>query len=179
VESQISEMEINRMSRNLSSLFLALLAIATLSFTPASGQTTTTKPLGVTVRRATTLATTAATTTASATTSQYTTYDFNWSYTPNLPVCLSTNIACYDGFVLTNTTLGTVIGTQSQIGPSLLSYSYTPASGIPYGTTAFSLVAHGYDETGAPLSSIPPATVSATVKVTSLNGPTNLQVKPQ
>jgi hypothetical protein len=91
---------------------------------------------------------------------------------------VSTNTACYDGFILTNTTTGAVVGTAAQIGPSVLSYTYTPAGGIPYGTANFSLVAHGFDESGAAVVSAP-ATVAVTVKVTTLAGPTNLQGKTQ
>lgn len=109
-----------------------------------------------------------------ATSSGFTTFYFNWDYAANLPACTATNIACYDGFILTNTTLGKVVGTAAQITSGDLSYNYSPAGGIPYGTSAFSLVAHGYDSNGAEIVSAP-ATVSINVPVTSLNGPTNLQ----
>ena len=154
-------------------LFLLLAAVCLL--VPAVAQTTGAKPsLGATVTRAATVSAQS----AAVTTSQYTTFDFNWNYAPSLPACVSTNTACYDGFILTNTTSGAVVGNQSQIGPSLLSYAYTPAGGIPYGTTGFSLVAHGFDENGVSITSAA-ATVAVTVKVTTLAGPTNLQGKPQ
>lgn len=150
-----------------------LLAAACL-LVRAVAQTTGAKPnLGVTVRAAAINAQSAA-----VTTSQYTTFDFNWNYAPNLPTCVSVNIACYDGFILTNTTSGAVVGTAAQIGPTLLSYAYTPGGGIPYGTTNFSLVAHGFDENGLSVTSSA-ATVAVIVKVTTLAGPTNLQGKPQ
>lgn len=100
--------------------------------------------------------------TAATGVSTYTTFVFNWAYTPSLPSCVSTNKSCWDGFILTNTTLGTVVGTQSQIPAGVTSYNYQPSGGVPYGTTNFSLVAHGYDENGAALSSSP-ATVAITV----------------
>jgi hypothetical protein len=159
------------MFRNLFFLLAAGCLIA-----PAVAQTTGARTnLGVTVKRASAQSAQVA---AAVTTSQYTTFDFNWNYAANLPECVSKNIACYDGFILTNTTSGAVVGTQTQIGPTVLSYNYTPAGGIAFGTTNFSLVAHGFDESGASITSTP-ATASITVKVTTLAGPTGLQGKAQ
>jgi hypothetical protein len=154
----------------MTKLFLSFAMAALLPAIPVLAQTAK-APLGVTARSA-------AVTGTAGTASPNTIYDFNWAYAPSLPACVSTNIACYDGFILTNTTLGTVVGTDSQIGPSARSYSYTPAGGIPYGTTAFSLVAHGYDQNGAALTSVP-ATASVVVAVTTLAAPTGLAVKTQ
>jgi hypothetical protein len=145
---------------------LALVLVATAFF--AFAQTRKTSP---SVRVGNLAAPKAA---VSTTSSGFTTFFFDWQYTANLPACVSTNTACYDGFILTNTTLGKVVGTQTAIGPGSLSYNYSPVGGVPYGTSAFSLVAHGFDANGAELTSAP-ATVSITVPVTSLNGPTNLQ----
>jgi hypothetical protein len=155
----------------MTKLFLSFALATLVSALPALAQTAK-APLGVAVRSA------AVTAGAAGTASTFTAYDFNWAYAPSLPACVSTNIACYDGFILTNTTLGTVVGTESQIGSSSRSYSYTPAGGIPYGTTNFSLTAHGYDQNGAALTSVP-ATASVVVAVTTLAAPTGLAVKTQ
>jgi hypothetical protein len=153
----------------MTKLLLSFALAVLLPAIPVMAQTT--KPLGVTVRSA-------AVTGTAGTASTFTVYDFNWAYAPSLPACVSTNVACYDGFILTNTTLGTVVGTASQITSSLRSYSYTPAGGIPYGTTNFSIVAHGYDESGVAIVS--GADVgSVVVKVTTLAAPTGLAVSTQ
>jgi hypothetical protein len=91
---------------------------------------------------------------------QYTQIDFNWAYTPNIPACGTTLTNCYSGFTLTDTTLGTAIATPSTLGPTALTYVYLPPGGVPYGTSAFSLVANGYDGIGNPLTS-----TAATVNV--------------
>ncbi len=113
-----------------------------------------------------------------ATCSQYTQIDFNWAYTGNAPACGTSLTNCLSGFTLTDTTLGAVVATPSTLGPTSLSYNYVPTVGVPYGTSAFSLVANGYDGSGNPLTS-PAATVSVVVNVTSLNAPTNLTGVPQ
>ena len=150
----------------------ALLLLAGTFILPAQAQKAKSKRFGVTAKTSATRATT------NGTGSQYSTFDFNWTYTPNMPVCGPVKKACYDGFIMTNTTLNQVVGSTSQIGPAALSYEYSPAGGIPYGTSNFSLVTHAYDETGAEVASTP-ATVSITVKVTSLAGPTNVQSMAQ
>jgi hypothetical protein len=157
---------------NIYKQFLPLLLLSA-AVLPALGQTT---PKKTTLNAVATRA--AATPAIVPGASQFTTYNFNWSYVANLPECVSTNNACYDGFVMTNTTLGTVVGAVSQIGPSALSYTYSPANGIPFGSTNFSLVAHGFDSTGKSINSTP-ATVAIVVAVSTLNGPTGLQVKNQ
>lgn len=154
-------------------LYPLLLVAAVCPFVAAGQSTGAKSALGVTVSRAAALAVPA------GAVSQDTTYDFNWSFTPNLPACVSTDTACYDGFILTNTTSGAVVGTPAQIVPGVLSYSYSPAGGIPYGTTSFSMVAHGFDANGVSIVSTTPATVSVTVNVTSLNSVTGLQGKAQ
>lgn len=113
-----------------------------------------------------------------STASKYTQIDFNWEYIPNIPACEAASMNCYSGFTLTNMRTGEVIATPSTLGPKALSYSYTPAGGVPYGANTFSLVANGYTGRGGALSS-DPATVSVVVNVTSLNGPTNLLGKLQ
>src|ERR1700748_1006745 len=114
----------------------ALLLLAGTFILPARAQNAKSKTLGVTAK------------TTNGTGSQYSTFEFNWTYAPNLPVCGPAKKACYDGFIMTNTTLNKVVGNTSQIGPAALSYKYSPAGGIPYGTSNFSLVTHAYDETG-------------------------------
>jgi hypothetical protein len=156
----------------------ALLLLAGTFILPARVQNAKSKTLGVTPKTSATRANT------NGIGTQYSTFDFNWTYTPNMPVCGSVKKACYDGFIMTNTTLNQVVGSTSQIGPAALSYEYSPAEGIPFGTSNFSLVAHGYDDAGAEFASTP-ATVSITVKatstakVTSLVGPTNVQSEAQ
>ena len=102
---------------------------------------------------------------------------FDWQYTASLPACGSTLAACYDGFQMTDVTTGQQIGgvgiSGAPIGPTALSFNWTPAGGAPYGTSTYSLVAHGYDENGTVILSAP-ATVSVTIPVTTLNGPTGL-----
>jgi len=105
--------------------------------------------------------------------SKYTQIYFNWEYSPNVPACEAILMNCYSGFTLTNTTTGEVIATPSTLGPTVLSYSYMPPGGVPYGVTAFSLVAIGYNGRGGRLTS-DPATVSVVNNVTSLNSPINL-----
>ena len=56
--------------------------------------------------------------------------------------------ACYDGFVLTNTTTNQIIADPSAIGPVAQSYNWVPAEGVPYGNLIALLAAHGYDENG-------------------------------
>lgn len=113
-----------------------------------------------------------------AATSPYTQIDFNWSYTPNVPACGTTLTNCYSGFTLVDTTTSVTVANPSTLGPTSLSYAYVPSGGVPYGTSAFSLVANGYDNSGNALTSTA-ATVSVTVSVTSLNGPTGLTGKLQ
>lgn len=115
---------------------------------------------------------------ASGTATPYTQIDFNWTYVANLPACAGSLTACYDGFVLTNTTTNQTIADPSAIGPAAQSYNWVPAVGVPYGNLTFSLAAHGYDENGNVVLSTPD-TVVVDVKVTSLNGPTGLTGKPQ
>jgi len=110
--------------------------------------------------------------------SQYTQIDFNWAYTANAPTCGTSLTNCFSGFTLTDTTLGAVIATPSTIGPTSLSYAYIPSGGVPFGTSAFSLVANGYNGSGNPMTSTPVA-VSVVVNVTTLNAPTNLTGAPQ
>jgi len=115
---------------------------------------------------------------ATSNASQYTQIDFNWLYTPNAPACGTSLTNCISGFTLTDTTLGSVIATPSTLGPTALSFAYLPSGGVPFGTSAFSLVANGYDGSGNALTSTP-ATVSVVVNLTTLNGPTNLSGQPQ
>ena len=101
---------------------------------------------------------------------------FDWQYIANLPVCGSTLQACYDGFQMTDVTTGVMIGgvdTNLPIGPTALSFNWSPTGGVPYGSQTFSLVAHGYDQNGVAVVSTP-ATVTVVVPVVSLNGPTGL-----
>jgi len=160
-------------------VFLSLVVIVPLTHvaqtTPKSAPTAPKSNLGA---RLVTRNNNAAVPAAVGTTSLYTQIAFDWQYTPNIPACGSSLTNCYSGFTLTNTTLGTVIATPSTLGPITLSYAYLPVGGVPYGTSAFSLVANGYDGSGNPLTS-PPATASVVVNVTSLNAPTNLTGKPQ
>lgn len=149
------------------------LAIA-LALSASLAQVQTTRKTAPRQKVTATLATPAAT----GTTTPYTQIDFNWTYAANLPACSSLLTACYDGFVLTNTTTNQTIAQPSAIGPTALSYSWIPAGGVPYGNITFSLTAHGYDENGGVLLSTP-ATVVVNVKVVSLNGPAGLTGKPQ
>jgi hypothetical protein len=160
-------------------LLLSLVAIAPLvhaaaqttsqpvQTTPKPGQTTPKTNLGAK------LSTRSNAVAPLATASQYTQIDFDWAYTANIPACGTTLTNCYSGFTLTDTTLGTAIATPSTLGPTALSYAYLPAGGVPYGTSAFSLVANGYDGNGNALTSTA-VTVSVVVSVTSLNAPTGL-----
>jgi hypothetical protein len=75
-----------------------------------------------------------------------------------------------------DTTSGVVLATPTTLGPTVLSYAYSPRGGVPYGNFTFSLVANGYDGTGKPFVS-KPATVSLSVPLASLNAPTALLVK--
>ena len=162
------------MKKGLYLLFLAaIVALTDAQTAPTPSQTTPRNTLGAKLvsRRnaAAPLATTA---------SQYTQIDLNWQYTPNVPSCGTSLTNCYSGFTLTDTTTGSVVATPSTLGPTALSYAYIPSGGVPYGTSAFSLVVNGYDGSGNSLTSTP-ATVSVVVNVTSLNGPTNLTGKVQ
>lgn len=156
----------------LSLVVIAPLVHAAAQTAPKTPQTPPKTKLGAT------LVTRAEGVTPLATGSQYMQIDFNWGYTANAPVCGTSLTNCFAGFTLTNTTLGTVVATPSTLGPTALSFAYLPAGGIPFGTSAFSLVANGYDGNGNPLTSTP-ATVSVVVNVTTLNGPTNLTGTPQ
>jgi hypothetical protein len=99
---------------------------------------------------------------------------FNWQYTANAPTCGSTLANCYSGFTLTRTdvTPNVTIATPSTLGPTALSYTWTPAT-LPVGTLTFSLVANGYNTSGGALTSAP-ATASVTNGLTTLNPPTGL-----
>jgi hypothetical protein len=110
----------------------------------------------------------------SAQTKTYTQVDFNWSYTPGVPVCGTTLVNCYDGFQLTFTNTGAVIAAPAQLGTTALSWNWIPTGGLPFGTLNFSLAAHGYNGAGTAILSTTVATVSVTNNVTSLNGPTGL-----
>jgi hypothetical protein len=105
--------------------------------------------------------------------SPYTQIHFNWAYTPNLPACSKSTIACHLGFTLKDTTSGSTIVTPSTLGPTALSYVYLPKGGVQYGVHSFSLVANGYDEKGVAVQSTA-ATVTVTVQVPSVNPPTGL-----
>jgi len=139
----------------------------------APSQTAPKTKLGATLVRRTAVAPL-----ATASGSQYTQIDFNWAYTANAPTCGASLTNCFSGFTLTDTTLGAVIATPSTIGPTSLSYAYVPSGGVPFGTSAFSLVANGYNGSGSPATSTP-VTVSVVVNVTTLNAPTNLTGAPQ
>jgi hypothetical protein len=140
----------------LSLVVIAPLVHAAAQTAPKTPQTPQKTKLGAT------LVTRAEAVTPLATGSQYTQIDFNWA----------------SGFTLTDTTLGTVVATPSTLGPTALSFAYQPAGGIPFGTSAFSLVANGYDSNGKALTSTA-ASVSVVVNVTALNSPTNLTGVPQ
>jgi hypothetical protein len=158
-------------------LLLSLVVIAPLVHAAAqtaskNPQTSQKSKLGAT------LVTRPAAVTPLAAGSQYSQIDFNWVYTPNVPACGASLTNCVAGFTLTDTTLGTVVATPTTLGPTSLSYAYIPSGGIPFGTSAFTLVANGYDGSGNALTSTP-ATVSVVVSVTTLNGPTGLTGVPQ
>jgi hypothetical protein len=156
----------------LSLVVIAPLVHAAAQTAPKTPQTPQKTKLGAT------LVTRAEAVTPLATGSQYTQIDFNWAYTANVPACGASLTNCVSGFTLTDTTLGTVVATPSTLGPTALSFAYQPAGGIPFGTSAFSLVANGYDSNGKALTSTA-ASVSVVVNVTALNSPTNLTGVPQ
>lgn len=111
---------------------------------------------------------------ARAQVSSYTQIDFNWSYTPNLPVCSTTNVSCFAGFTVTDLLSGHVVGT---ISTAARSWTYMPAGGVQYGKHRFTLVATGYDVNGNKVESAP-ATVVVDVEPPP-RAPTMLQAVPQ
>ena len=82
---------------------------------------------------------------ARAQVSPYKQIDFNWRYTPNLPVCGATLVACFAGFSMTDLISGHVVAT---LPTSLRSWNYIPGGGVQYGKHTFNLVAEGYDGSG-------------------------------
>jgi len=96
---------------------------------------------------------------------------FNWTNTANagVPACTVTvTTSCMTAFTLTDTTTGTVV--SSTIPFTILTYTYTPASGIPFGYNhSFSLTVSGKDASGNAVSSLP-ATTSVISNI--LNAPT-------
>jgi hypothetical protein len=105
--------------------------------------------------------------------SSYKQIDFNWSYTANLPACSGSTTACFLGFTLKDTTSGHTLVTPSTLGPNTLSYAYFPSGGVQYGVHSFALVANGFNENGAPITSTA-ATVTVTVPVSSISAPSKL-----
>jgi hypothetical protein len=122
-----------------------------------------------------------ATLVATATSTIYTSINFTWQYLSTVPpACTSNGILqnCYSGFTITDTTMGTVLATPSTLGPSTLSFLWTPSGGLYYGTRTFSIVTNGFDGDGNPITSSP-ATTSVTNSVTSLNAPTGFTGTPK
>jgi hypothetical protein len=154
---------------------IAAALVILVSFLGASAQTA--KKPSVTVRRVAALATAQA-----AGNSQYTTYDFNWNYSPNWNACTTVNNTCWDGFIFYENDNGTTpvaLGNQSVLTTALRSWSYSPTGGIPYGTHSFYVVAHGYDETGAEVTSGESNVLTLTVPLPTLAAPTNATGKYQ
>lgn len=97
---------------------------------------------------------------------------FSWGYAPNLPACPlnGTPVACQTGFTIQDTTANATVGNPTAIGPTALSFQYTPST-MFFGSHTFSLVANGYDSNGAPIQSTAATTV-VTNNVTTINAPT-------
>jgi len=102
------------------------------------------------------------------------TVNFAWQEAA-YPSCPATSPAnCISGFVLTDTTTNTVLAggaSTTPLGPTTHSFAWTPAGGLYYGTHTFSLVATGYDGSGAPTQS-PAATTMFTNNLSTLAAPT-------
>jgi hypothetical protein len=99
--------------------------------------------------------------------------DFNWTYTPNLPVCTSVLVACYSGFTMKDTGDGHELAGPSVIRPTARSWAYFPSGGVRYGSHTFALVANAYDENGQPVASAP-VTVTINVATPAPSGPASL-----
>jgi hypothetical protein len=97
---------------------------------------------------------------------------FTWNYVANAPACGGT-ANCQSGFTIVDTTAGTTIATPAVLGPTALSFTYTPSGGLYFGTHTFSIVANGFNSAGSAITSVA-TTTSVTNGITSLNGPTNL-----
>jgi hypothetical protein len=81
--------------------------------------------------------------------SKYTEIAFDWSYTPNLPICGKTLKSCFVGFTIHNM-LNDAITT---LPASARSWNYFPKDGVQYGKHTFHLYALGYDVNGAEVHS--------------------------
>lgn len=87
--------------------------------------------------------------------SPYKQIDFNWNYTPNLPVCTTQLAACHLGFTIKDITSGHVLVGPNVLTRSVRSWAYFPGGGVQYGTHVFELVANAYTASGQPVDSTP------------------------